>query len=205
MTESLDPRGFKVWPVGPPRSDEQGRHYLYRFWQKLPEPGTIAIFDRSWYGRVLVERVEGLTPKAAWRRAYDEINGFERLLADDGVRLVKAFLHISKDEQLRRFAERLGNPHKRWKLTESDIRTREHWRDYQKAIEDMITLTDTEAAPWRVVGANRKWRARLEVLSAVTDSLARDVSLDPPAFDMKEKRAACRRLGLDPKAVLDGD
>jgi PPK2 family polyphosphate:nucleotide phosphotransferase len=202
MTETLDPRGVKVWPIGAPTAEEQGRHYLWRFWQRLPERGTIAIFDRSWYGRVLVERVEGLAPKSAWKRAYGEIVDFERMLTDDGVRLVKVFLHISNDEQLRRFAERLSNPYKRWKLTEADLRTRDLWKQYQEAIEEAVARTGRTWAPWRVIGANRKWSARLGVLEAVTEALARDVSLEPPAFDLKEKRAACRRLGLDPKVVL---
>src|SRR5882672_5475355 len=120
LTEKLDPRGFHVWPIGPPTPEEQGRHYLYRFWNKLPERGQLAIFDRTWYGRVLVERVERLIKKPVWKRAYDEINEFERMLIDDGVRVVKIFLHITPDEQLRRFAERLNNPYKRWKLTDSD-------------------------------------------------------------------------------------
>ncbi len=202
LAEHLDPRGVKVWPIGPPRPEEQGRHYLYRFWQRLPEPGTIAIFDRSWYGRVLVERVEGLTPKPAWRRAYDEINDFERMLVDDGVRIVKLFLFIGKDEQLRRFAERLANPHKSWKLTDADIRTRELWSRYVKAIEEMLVRTGTKAAPWHPVGANRKWSTRLGVLELVTESLARDVALERPAVDAKEQREACRRLGLDPDVVF---
>ncbi|MBI3706851.1 MAG: polyphosphate kinase, partial [Proteobacteria bacterium] len=103
LTEKLDPRGIRVWPIGAPEPSEQGRHYLYRFWARLPEPGTLVVFDRSWYGRVLVERVEGFAPKAAWRRAYEEINEFERWLIDDGVRLVKVFLHITAAEQVRRF------------------------------------------------------------------------------------------------------
>lgn len=149
-----------------------------------------------------MERVEGLAPKSAWKRAYDEINHFEDMLADDGVRIVKLLLHITKGEQLRRFAERLSNPHKRWKLTESDLRTRELWSGYQEAFEDMIRRTESRGAPWFVIGANRKWTARAEVLKAVTKALSKDVSLDQPAMDMKEQRAACRRLGLDPNEVL---
>src|SRR3546814_723492 len=133
----MDPRACRVWPIGAPTDREQGKHYLFRFWQRLPDPGTIAIFDRSWYGRVLVERVEGLAPEADWRRAYDEINAFERMLRDDGVRIAKIFLHITADEQLDRFKARLDNPFKRWKLSYEDFRNRRRWRDYEQAIEDM--------------------------------------------------------------------
>ncbi len=188
LTEKLDPRGFHVWPIGPPKPDEQGRHYLYRFWERLPEPGTIAIFDRSWYGRVLVERVEGLVPKATWKRAYDEINEFERMLVDDGARVVKIFLHIPKEEQLERFAERLSNPYKRWKLTESDIRDHERWDDYAEAIEDMFDRTSTKHAPWNAIYGERKWVARIEVLKAVTKALAGGIEVTPPPIDREVKK-----------------
>jgi polyphosphate kinase 2 (PPK2 family) len=177
MTAKLDPRGFHVWPIGAPRPDEQGRHYLYRFWTKLPEPGLIAVFDRSWYGRVLVERVEGFISKSTWKRAYDEINEFEQMLIDDGARVVKLFLHIDREEQLRRFAERLSNPYKRWKLTEEDIRNHKRWDDYAEAIEDMFDRTSTKAAPWHAIDAEMKWIARIEVLKAVTDTLCDGVEL----------------------------
>ncbi|HTP84133.1 MAG TPA: polyphosphate kinase [Alphaproteobacteria bacterium] len=177
LTEQLDPRGFHVWPIGAPRPDEQGRHYLYRFWTRLPEPGTIAIFDRSWYGRVLVERVEGLISKSTWRRAYDEINEFERMLIEDGARVVKVFLHITPEEQLRRFTERLSNPYKRWKLTEEDIRNHQRWDDYAEAVEDMFDRTSTKAAPWNAIYAEKKWVARIAVLTAVTDALSSGVEI----------------------------
>lgn len=196
LTERLDPRGCKVWPIAAPRSDEQGRHYLYRFWQKLPEPGTLAIFDRSWYGRVLVERVEGLAGKGEWQRAYDEINEFERLLIDDGVRIVKLFLHITPEEQLKRFAERLTNPYKRWKLTEEDIRNRERWKDYRHAIEDMFDRTSTVGAPWRAVPGNQKWFVRIKTLEYAVEALSAGVSLQPPPLDPRVQQAAAERLGL---------
>lgn len=182
VTEKLDPRGFKVWNTGPPSPAEQAIHYLYRFWQRLPEPGTIALFDRSWYGRVLVERVEKLTPKAAWRRAYDEINRFEKMLADDGVRIVKLLLTIDRDEQLRRFRERALVPYKRWKLTESDIRAHLLWDKYRRAQKDMLRLTATRHAPWHAVHGNDKRRARDEVLRIVTQALSRGMKLRPPAL-----------------------
>jgi len=196
LAERLDPRGCKVWPIGVPRSDEQGRHYLYRFWQRLPEPGTLAIFDRSWYGRVLVERIEGLASKAEWRRAYNEINEFEKMLTDDGVRIVKMFLHITPDEQLERFAERLGNPYKRWKLTDEDIRNRERWKDYERATEDMFDRTSTVAAPWRALPANQKWHVRIAALEHVLASLSVGVDLTPPPIDPGIRQAAIERLGL---------
>ena len=188
LTEKLDPRGFHVWPIGPPRPDEQGRHYLYRFWQRLPVPGTIAIFDRSWYGRVLVERVEGLIPKSTWKRAYDEIKEFERMLVDDGVRLVKLFLHIPPEEQLERFAARLSDPYKRWKLTESDLLNHRRWNDYSDAIEDMFDRTSTKFAPWTAIYAEKKWVARVEVLKMVTKALAAGVDVSPPPIDPEVKK-----------------
>ena len=194
LTESLDPRGFHVWPIGAPTADEQGRHYLYRFWDRLPVPGQLAIFDRSWYGRVLVERVEGLIRKSAWKRAYGEIKEFERMLVDDGVRLVKIFLHITPEEQLRRFAERLTNPYKRWKLTDDDIRAHLRWRDYAEAAEDMFDRTSTKFAPWTAIFAEKKWIARVTMLEAVLDALAEGVDLTPPPIDPKVRKFAMRHL-----------
>jgi polyphosphate kinase 2 (PPK2 family) len=172
LTERLDPRGFKVYPIAAPRPEEQARHYLWRFWQRLPGPGEIAIFDRTWYGRVLVERIEGFARKDAWRRAYDEINQFEKLLVDDGCPIVKFFLHISKKEQLRRFHEREKDPYKDWKIGPEDWRNRKRWKQYERAIGDMFARTDTRAAPWHLVPANHKWYARTEVLRRTVESLA---------------------------------
>lgn len=195
LTEHLDPRGIKVWPVGPPTPEEQGRHYLYRFWMHLPVPGEITVFDRSWYGRVLVERVEKLAPKEAWSRAYDEINAFERMLTDDGARMVKLFLDIDRQEQLRRFHERALVPYKRWKLTESDIRAHGLWNEYRKAQHDMLRKTSSRAAPWHAINANDKSRARLEILRIVTDALAKGVELTPPELDPKLRAGFEKLLG----------
>ncbi|WP_119678840.1 polyphosphate kinase 2 family protein [Indioceanicola profundi] len=196
LTEKLDPRGAHVWPIGAPSADEQGRHYLYRFWQRIPSPGTFAIFDRSWYGRVLVERVEGFASREAWTRAYREINEFERMLTDDGVRIVKLFLHITKEEQLKRFEERLKNPYKRWKLTEEDLRNRERWDDYIRAAEEMFDRTSTPDAPWTLIPANYKWHARTAVLRAVVDRLGEGVDVTPPPLDASVQKAAADMLGI---------
>lgn len=195
LVEKLDPRGIKVWPIGPPGGHEQGRHYLYRFWTRLPEPGTIAIFDRSWYGRVLVERVDGLTPKSAWKRAYDEINEFERMLTADGVRLVKLFLDIGKKEQLRRFRERAIVPYKRWKLGESDLRAHEQWKEYRRAYKDMIAHCSTRGAPWHRIDMNDKDKGRLQAIRVVTDALGRKVELRPPALDTGIRKRLEKLLG----------
>jgi len=171
LTEKIDPRGVRVVPVGPPAPDEQGRHWLWRFWRELPPPGSLTVFDRSWYGRVLVERVEGLAPEEAWSRAYREIVEFERMLVDDGVELVKVFLAVSRDEQYRRFRERLQNPYKQWKISEADIRARRHWDGYVAAADDAFGRTDTARARWHLVPADHKWFTRLEVLRIVTGRL----------------------------------
>lgn len=195
LGEKLDPRGFKVWPISAPDPAEQARHYLYRFWTKLPEPGTLAVFDRSWYGRVLVERVQELAPRDVWRRAYREINEFERMLSADGVRIAKVFLHITPEEQLRRFAERLNDPYKRWKLTAADIRDHLRWEDYVVAAEDMFARTSTAHAPWHVVPGDRKWYARVASIERIADRLGRGLDLTPPRLDPGVERAALRLLG----------
>lgn len=172
LVRRIDPRGYKVYRIGPPAPWEQSRHYLYRFWSRLPGPGELVIFDRSWFGRVLVERVEGLASVAEWQRAYPEINAFEKMLADDGVALVKLWFHIGADEQLRRFHERQENPFKRWKLTDEDWRNREQWDAYIEAAEEMFRQTSTAHAPWTLIAANDKRHARLAALRAVVESLA---------------------------------
>ncbi len=172
LTNGLDPRGVHVHPIGPPRASEQGRHYLYRFWRALPEPGSIAIFDRSWYGRVLIERVNKITPKARWKAAYDEINEFENMLTDDGIDLVKVFLVIHPEEQLRRFEARLRDPYKQWKLNKDDLEARGKWNQYVRAGDDLVFETNKPAHPWNVIPGDSKDYARIEVLKTVTDRLA---------------------------------
>ncbi|MCU7554954.1 polyphosphate kinase [Alteromonas sp. ASW11-19] len=207
LTEKLDPRGFTVYPIGKPRDDEQGKHYLYRFQTRLPAPGTLAVFDRSYYGRVLVERVEGLASAAQWQRAYQEINEFERLLSDDGVRIIKLFLHISADEQLKRFAERLHNPVKRWKLTEEDLRNRENRQHYCTAIDQMFDHTDTVQAPWHLVSAEHKWYARIQVLSVIVAALSHNTDIRPPPLDKTLVKRASEQLGIPPPTTpaMDAD
>ena len=165
ITENWDPRGVRVHPIGAPSPQEQKRHYLYRFWKKLPDPGTIVIFDRSWYGRVLVEKVDKLIDKKDVERSYPEINEFEKMLTDDGICLFKFFIAISKKEQLDRFEDRLNDPYKLWKLNLDDIRARKHWDDYVKAADRMLHETDTKHAPWHLIWGNHKPSARNEVLS----------------------------------------
>lgn len=196
ITEKLDPRGFRVHSFAKPTPEEQGRHYLYRFQTRLPVPGRIAIFDRSYYGRVMVERIESFTPKPAWERAYQEINEFERLLIDDGVTIIKLFMHISAAEQLARFEERLNNPYKRWKLTEEDIRNRGRRDDYINAIEEMFDKTDTEMAPWHVIQAEHKWFARISVLKTIVEALSEGVIVEPPPIDPTVVHLAKQQLGI---------
>lgn len=171
FVENLDPRGYEVHSIGAPLREEKLRHYQHRFWTRMPKPGRFGIFDRSWYGRVLVERVEGFCSKDEWKRAYEEINGFEKLFVDDGVPVLKFFLHISDEEQLRRFEERKDDPFRSWKLTEDDWRNREKRKDYAKAIEEMFEKTHTDHAPWHAMSTERKWYGRVTVLEACVERL----------------------------------
>lgn len=176
-TEVMDPRGYRVHPIGAPDATELGEHYLQRFWRRLPKTGQLTIFDRSWYGRVLVERVDQLAAPEAWQRAYEEINSFEQQLCNDGIILIKLFLHIDKDEQLSRFKERFECPHKRWKLTPEDFTAREKWEAYQIAFEDMLAKTHRPEAPWKVIGANQKRYARIEAMTHIKAVLAGRIDL----------------------------
>jgi polyphosphate kinase 2 (PPK2 family) len=171
LTTPMDPRGLKVWPIAAPRDAEARQHYLWRFWLRLPEHGEIAVFDRTWYGRVLVERVEGFCKKPAWKRAYDEINAFEHMLTEDGVRIAKFFLHIDKKTQLQRFHEREVDPFKHYKIGEEDWRNRAKWKRYEEAIQEMFDRTHRPEAPWYVIPSDDKRFARLEVLRRCRDLL----------------------------------
>jgi polyphosphate:AMP phosphotransferase len=172
---SMDPRGYRVLPIAAPLGDDATHHYLWRFWNRVPRAGHVAIFDRSWYGRVLVERVEGFCAEAEWRRAYSEINEFERSLDHFGAAIVKFWLHVSKPEQLRRFRERERVAVKRYKITPDDWRNREKWDAYRTAVHDMITQTSTTYAPWTIVEADDKGWARVRALRAVTEAMERRV------------------------------
>ncbi len=175
ITEKLDPRSVRVWSIVKPTTEEYQHHYLWRFWSKLPTYGDTAIFDRSWYGRVLVERAEGFATDDEWKRAYREINEFERQITDDGAILVKLFIHIDKDEQLERFKAREGDPYKHWKISDEDWRNRKKWDVHVEAAQDMFEKTSTGCAPWKVIAGNFKWHARVKaaktVLDRVTDAL----------------------------------
>lgn len=171
LTERIDPRGYVVWPIAAPSGEDKEHHYLYRFWRRLPEQGQIAIFDRSWYGRVLVERLEGYCTEEDWRRAYSEINQFERQLTDFGTVIFKFWMHISKQEQLNRFRERERTNYKTWKITDEDWRNRGKWEDYITAAEEMLMKTSAPDSPWTLVEANDKYFARLKSLRTVAEKL----------------------------------
>lgn len=173
LTQGLDPRGYEVIPIAAPSQSELSRHYLWRFWHALPKDGHIAIYDRSWYGRVMVERIEGFCTDEEWKRAYDEINRFEYSLHKWGAIVVKFWLQIDKDEQLRRFEERQNLPEKQWKITDEDWRNREKWDKYETAVDEMLSLTNTEYAPWIVVESNNKKFARIKVLNEVINQIER--------------------------------
>jgi polyphosphate kinase 2 (PPK2 family) len=188
VTEKLDPRGFVVYPIAAPKGDEATHHYLWRFWNRLPEAGQIAIFDRSWYGRVMVERIEGFCNEAAWKRAYREINYFERQLVDFGTILFKFWLHISPDEQLYRFESRDGDKRRSWKLTDEDWRNREKWGLYEAAVNEMLLKTSTLSAPWTVVEANSKAYARIKILRTLVEKLSRELKYDPYEVETAVKK-----------------
>jgi polyphosphate kinase 2 (PPK2 family) len=173
VTETLEPRGYTVCSFSAPRGEEKARHYLWRFWRALPRAGHLGIFDRSYYGRVLVERVEGFCAEEEWRRAYREINDFEAQQASFGMAIVKLWLQISPAEQLRRFRDRERDPFRSYKLTPEDWRNRARWGDYAQAVEEMLARTSTRAAPWTVVEANDKYHARVKVVRTLADAVQR--------------------------------
>ena len=171
LTAALDPRGFEVHPIASPEPHEKNRHYLWRFWTRLPKDGHIAIFDRTWYGRVMVERLEGFCSENDWQRAYNEINEFEKELDDWGAVIVKFWVQIDKDTQLARFTDRQNTPEKQWKITDEDWRNREKWDLYETAVNEMIQKTSTEYAPWHILESNDKHYARIKALKTVTDEI----------------------------------
>jgi polyphosphate kinase 2 (PPK2 family) len=174
ITEKLDPRHIRVYSIIKPTAEEYAHHYMWRFWNKLPPYGEVAIFDRSWYGRLLVERVEKFATLPEWKRAYNEINEFERTLADDGTIILKFFLQISKEEQLRRFEKRAADPYKNWKISDEDWRNRKKWKEHVDAANDMLDKTDTSYAPWHAVEGEFKWYARIKVLRLLVKRLEKE-------------------------------
>jgi polyphosphate:AMP phosphotransferase len=171
LTQAIFARDYRVIPIAAPTDEERTHHYLWRFWRRIPRNGEMAIFDRSWYGRVLVERVEGYATEAEWRRAYAEINDFEAQLVDHGMVFCKFWLHLDPDEQLRRFQAREKTSYKKYKITDDDYRNREKWSAYTEAVDEMVARTSTEAAPWHLVAANDKKWARIQVLDRVVRAL----------------------------------
>jgi polyphosphate kinase 2 (PPK2 family) len=184
LTEKLDPRSSHVYAIAAPRGEDKDHHYLWRFWRRLlpADEKQIVIFDRSWYGRVLVERVEGFASRKEWKRAYAEINDFERQMVEGGFLLVKYWFHVDANEQLRRFEARRATPHKTWKLTEEDYRNRANWDDYETAVEEMLVKTSTGIAPWTVVAGNDRRYARVKCIRTLVDALQSklDGALAPP-------------------------
>jgi polyphosphate kinase 2 (PPK2 family) len=197
LTSGWDPRAFKVWPIAAPTAEEKARHFLWRFWTRMPGRGEIAIFDRSWYGRVLVERVEGFAAEADWRRAYDEINEFEAQQSFDGTTITKLFFHITQETQDERLRARLDHPWKRWKVTAEDFRNRSRRSDYVAAVEEMLERTDTRWGPWVVIDGNNKKAARIAALTAVADALERSCPAKPPEVDPEVERLAAEAFGKD--------
>lgn len=178
LTEKMDPRGFIVHPTASPNDIEKAHHYLWRFWTAMPKAGHITIFDRTWYGRVMVERIEGFCSEDEWQRAYKEINDMERDLTDAGAIVLKFWMQIDKDEQERRFRARQENPEKQWKITDEDWRNREKWDQYEVAVNEMIMKTSTPKAPWIVVEGNDKYYARIKVLETVIDAIEERLKKD---------------------------
>ena len=171
VSAALDPRGYEVMPIASPTKEEKDRHFLWRFWTRLPKDGHIAIFDRTWYGRVMVERLEGFCTTADWQRAYGEMNDFERQLYDWGAVIVKFWINITNDEQLKRFNARQADPAKQWKITDEDWRNREKWDQYETAVNDMIRYTSTDFAPWHIIDGNNKYYARVRALQIIDDMI----------------------------------
>jgi polyphosphate kinase 2 (PPK2 family) len=190
VTEKLDPRGYEVFSIAAPKGEDATHHYLYRFWRRLkpPDEKQVLIFDRSWYGRVMVERIEGFCTEAEWKRAYREINEFERQLVDFGMIVVKFWIHISPDEQLCRFESRREIPYKAWKLTDEDWRNREKWGAYEEAVNDMLLKTSTVTAPWTIVEGNDKWFARVKTLRTLVEVLSTELGYQPADIKPKKKK-----------------
>lgn len=196
LTAEWDPRYSEVWPIAAPTPEELSHHFLWRFWQRLPAQHNIAVFDRSWYGRVLVERVEGYASESEWRRGYDEINDFEKQQIETGATMVKVFIHVTQKTQDKRLKDRLEHPWKRWKTGLDDYRNRARRAEYLDAMHDMFAHTDTKNAPWIVIDGNDKKAARIAALTAIADALEKHVPMDPPKLDPEVEKVAKKALGL---------
>ena len=196
LTARWDARHFEVWPIKAPTPPELARHFLWRFWTRLPANGNIAVFDRSWYGRVLVERVEGFASETEWRHGYDEINAFEAQQVESGTTLIKLFIHTTQKEQDRRLKARLDDPWKHWKTGLDDFHNRSRREEYLEAMAEMFARTDTATAPWTVIDGNDKKAARIAALTLIADRLEAGVSMVPPPLDPKVKKVAEKALGL---------
>jgi polyphosphate kinase 2 (PPK2 family) len=195
MVAGLEPKSTHVWRIGAPTPAEQGRHYLWRFWERLPAPGNWAIFDRTWYGRVLVERIEGFCSKEDWKRAYHEINEFEHQLSNDGAIFVKILVHVSAEEQKRRMIERLEKPHKRYKVGLEDFRNIAKRQAYLEAYRDMLNRTDTDYAPWYVIASDSKQRARLKALRILNEAIGKGMKIPEQTLDPQIEQAASALWG----------
>ncbi len=196
LTSEWDPRNFQVWPIKAPSPQELAHHFLWRFWNKLPGNGNIAVFDRSWYGRVLVERVDGFATEAEWRRGYDEINEFEAQQGDSGTTIVKLFVHVTQAEQDERLKARLLHPWKRWKTGLADYHNRAKRAEYLDAMAEMFRRTDTRWAPWHAIDGNNKKAARIAALTVIADRLQAGIPMDPPALDPEVEKVARKALGI---------
>ena len=205
VTEMLDPRGYEVLPIAAPKGEDASHHYLWRFWRRLrpPDEKQILIFDRSWYGRVMVERLEGFCIEEEWKRAYREINEFERQLVDFGMILAKFWIHISQNEQLRRFEDRRNTAYKAWKLTDEDWRNREKWDSYEAAVEDMLLRTSTLTAPWTIVEGNDKWYARVKTLRTLVELLSEELDHQPSEPPVRGAKAKKGETGVAKKGKKD--
>jgi AMP-polyphosphate phosphotransferase len=200
LTQRLDPRGFKLYPITSPRTYEQQRPWLWRFWLKVPNRGEMVIFDHSWYGRVLEERVEGSIPEKTWRQAYRDIQDFERMLADDGTAFLKFFLHISKKEQRKRFELIQSDPLEAWRVTSADWTRNKKYDQYLAAYEDMLELTESEFAPWTIVEATSKWHTRRRVFETIIATLENwlgDKAPTPSKSQVDVKRDAELRAAME--------
>jgi polyphosphate kinase 2 (PPK2 family) len=196
LTAEWDPRYFEVWPIPAPTPEELAHHFLWRFWRRLPAQHNIAIFDRTWYGRVLVERVEGFASEAEWKRGYDEINEFEAQQVIAGATLIKVFVHVTQKEQDKRLAARLDHPWKRWKTGLDDYRNRARRPQYLDAMHEMFKQTNTKTAPWIVIDGNDKKAGRIAALTAIADALEKHVPMEPPELDPEVEKVARKALGL---------